>query len=58
MPDVTSLAAFALISTPASAQKTPEAIAEAALKKAPVFDGHNDVPWELRGSVGKVLLLP
>ena len=49
------LAAFALFSTPALAQKTPEAIAEAALKKAPVFDGHNDVPWELRGSVGNVI---
>src|SRR5690606_33073996 len=43
------LAAFALISTPAIAQKSPEAVAEAALKRAPVFDGHNDVPWALRG---------
>jgi len=49
------LAAFALISTPAVAQKSPEAIAEAALKRAPVFDGHNDVPWELRGQVGNVI---
>jgi membrane dipeptidase len=49
------LAAFALISTPAAAQKSPEAIAEAALKRAPVFDGHNDVPWELRGQVGNVI---
>src|SRR3989344_7505215 len=49
------LAAFALISTPALAQKTPEAIAEAALKKAPVFDGHNAVPGERRGSVGNVI---
>ena len=49
------LAALALISTPAMAQKSPEAAAEAALKKAPVFDGHNDVPWELRGSVGNVI---
>lgn len=49
------LAALALVSTPAMAQKTPEAVAEAALKKAPVFDGHNDVPWELRGSVGNVI---
>ena len=49
------LAALALISTPAMAQKSPEAIAEAALKKAPVFDGHNDVPWALRGREGNVI---
>lgn len=49
------LAALALIATPAAAQKSPEAVAEAALKKAPVFDGHNDVPWELRGQVGNVI---
>ncbi|WP_428632204.1 dipeptidase [Sphingopyxis sp.] len=49
------LAAFALVATPAAAQKSPEAVAEAALKKAPVFDGHNDVPWELRGQVGNVI---
>ena len=42
------LAALALVSTPAAAQSSPEAVAEAALKKAPVFDGHNDVPWALR----------
>src|SRR5690606_8632041 len=33
---------------PAAAQKSPEATAEAALARAPVFDGHNDVPWALR----------
>lgn len=49
------LAAVALIAVPAAAQKSPEAVAEAALKKAPVFDGHNDVPWELRGQVGNVI---
>lgn len=32
----------------AAQQRTPEQIAEAALKAAPVFDGHNDVPWALR----------
>jgi membrane dipeptidase len=42
------LAAFALVSVPALAQQSPEAVAEAALKKAPVFDGHNDVPEQLR----------
>lgn len=48
-------AAFALVATPAAAQPSPEAVAEAALKRAPVFDGHNDVPWELRGQVGNVI---
>ena len=43
------LAALALVSVPAAAQSSPEAVAEAALKAAPVFDGHNDVPWALRG---------
>ncbi|MCB2056830.1 MAG: membrane dipeptidase, partial [Novosphingobium sp.] len=27
---------------------TPEQVAEAALRAAPVFDGHNDVPEQLR----------
>ena len=49
------LAAFAFISVPANAQQSPEAVAEAALKKAPVFDGHNDVPWALRGRAGNVI---
>ncbi|WP_374526002.1 dipeptidase [Sphingopyxis sp.] len=49
------LAAFALISTPATAQQSPEAVAEAALKKAPVFDGHNDVPWALRERVHNMI---
>jgi membrane dipeptidase len=49
------LAAFALVSTPALAQPSPEAAAEAALKRAPVFDGHNDVPWALRGRVGNMI---
>ena len=42
------LAAFALVSTPVLAQQSPEAVAAAALKRAPVFDGHNDVPEQLR----------
>ena len=49
------LAALALISTPAAAQKSPEAVADAALKRAPVFDGHNDVPWALRARVDNVI---
>lgn len=55
---LSGLAAIALIATPACAQKappTPEAVAAAALKAAPVFDGHNDVPWALRGRVGNVI---
>ncbi|OZA62770.1 MAG: membrane dipeptidase, partial [Sphingomonadales bacterium 39-62-4] len=38
--------AFALIS--AAPPRGPEAVAEAALRAAPVFDGHNDVPEQLR----------
>lgn len=49
------LAAFALVATPAAAQSSPEAVAEAALQKAPVFDGHNDVPWALRVRVDNVI---
>lgn len=36
-----------LVATPAAA-RTPEQVAEAALKAAPVWDGHNDVPIQLR----------
>lgn len=44
---------LAIIATPAAAQEaaaeTPEqATARAALESAPVFDGHNDVPFQLR----------
>ena len=49
------LAAFALTATPTAAQTSPEAVAEAALRKAPVFDGHNDVPWALRARVDNVI---
>ena len=41
-------AALALLAVPATAQRTPEQTAAAALRAAPVFDGHNDVPWALR----------
>lgn len=40
-------ATLALAASPALAQ-TPEQIAAAALKAAPVWDGHNDVPEQLR----------
>jgi membrane dipeptidase len=49
------LAALALLAQPAFAQASPEATADAALKRAPVFDGHNDVPWALRARVGNVI---
>ncbi|WFL76257.1 dipeptidase [Altererythrobacter arenosus] len=39
--------AIALVATAAHSQ-TPEEVANAALEAAPVFDGHNDVPYSLR----------
>lgn len=39
--------ALALLAAPAAA-RTPEQVAEAALKAAPVWDGHNDVAEQLR----------
>ena len=44
----------ALIATPLAAQ-TPEQVAAAALQAAPVWDGHNDVPIQLRGRFGNVI---
>ncbi len=49
------LLASTLLAAPAQAQSTPEEVAEAALKAAPVWDGHNDVPWQLRGRRANVL---
>lgn len=49
-----TVAVLALVATPALA-RTPEQVAEAALKAAPVFDGHNDVPIQLRGRFGNVI---
>jgi len=43
-----SLATLALLASPALGQQSPEDIAAAALEAAPVFDGHNDVPIQLR----------
>ncbi|MEJ5978556.1 dipeptidase [Novosphingobium sp. PS1R-30] len=40
--------ALALIATGAQASPTPEQVAEAALRASPVWDGHNDVPEQLR----------
>lgn len=42
------------LAVPAAAQ-TPEAVAEAALRAAPVWDGHNDVPIQLRSRYGNLL---
>ena len=46
--------AAALLAVPASAA-TPEQVAEAALRAAPVWDGHNDVPEQLRDRTGNLL---
>lgn len=50
----TSALAIALAS-PAVAKPTPEEIAAAALEAAPVWDGHNDVPYALRERFGNVI---
>ena len=47
-------AALVLVASPLAAQ-TPEEIAAAALEAAPVWDGHNDVPIQLRGRFGNVI---
>ena len=41
-------AALLLVAAGPSVARTPEQVAEAALKAAPVWDGHNDVPEQLR----------
>jgi len=45
---------LATLAVPLAAQ-TPEQVAEAALKAAPVWDGHNDVPEQLRERYGDML---
>lgn len=52
------LAALAIVLAMAAAPlaaETPEEIAAAALDAAPVWDGHNDVPIQLRGRFGNVI---
>ena len=49
------LAASLLIASAPLAAQTPEAVAAAALKAAPVWDGHNDVPEQLRDRRKNVL---
>ena len=55
-PSLGGLAAVLLLAAPASAQRITEeqaaATANAALEAAPVFDGHNDVPNQLRDRTG------
>ena len=46
--------ALACSAAPLAAQ-SPDQVAEAALEAAPVWDGHNDVPIQLRGRVGNVI---
>lgn len=41
-------AALVLAPATASAAPTPEQVADAALRRAPVWDGHNDAPEQLR----------
>ncbi|WP_324828500.1 dipeptidase [Qipengyuania zhejiangensis] len=50
-----SAAAVLALSVPATAKDTPEDIAAAALAAAPVWDGHNDVPIQLRSRFGNVI---
>lgn len=46
---VAALAGTALAEAPLAAQqRSPEQVAAAALRAAPVFDGHNDVPYAVR----------
>lgn len=42
---------FAAASAGAQSVSSPEKLAQEVLAKAPVFDGHNDVPWALRARV-------
>ena len=53
-PLLLAAAALVLAAAPAAA-RTPEQVAAAALEAAPVFDGHNDVPIQLRGRFGNVI---
>jgi membrane dipeptidase len=59
-PSFLALAAALMLASPLAAQETPVdsapvepavATANAALEIAPVFDGHNDIPYQLRGRV-------
>ncbi len=45
----------AALASPVAAQRSPEQVAQAALKAAPVWDGHNDVPEQLRDRYQNVI---
>ncbi len=49
-----ALTLSAALAAPLAAQ-TPEETASAALEAAPVWDGHNDVPIQIRGRYGNML---
>ena len=49
------IAAVALLSAAPAIARSPEQVAAEALKEAPVWDGHNDVPIQLRSRFGYVL---
>lgn len=49
------LPAAALLAASSLSAQSPEAVADAALEAAPVFDGHNDVPIQLRGRWGNMI---
>ncbi len=51
MKTLTTLLAAALLAVPASAQpidSKTQARIDRILKRTPLIDGHNDLPWELR----------
>jgi membrane dipeptidase len=48
-------AAMLASTAPAKPAPTPEQVAEAALEAAPVWDGHNDVPYALRERFGNMI---
>jgi membrane dipeptidase len=52
---LSGLALLGLASAAPAQVKSPEAVAAAALKEAPVWDGHNDVPEQLRDRRKNVL---
>lgn len=49
------LLSTALLTSPLAAKDSPEEIAAKALEAAPVWDGHNDVPIQLRGRFGNMI---
>ena len=54
LPRVLPFAILALAAAPAHAQ-SPEALADRALERAPVWDGHNDIPIQLRSRLLNVI---